>query len=117
MGKSNYYLNPIYEEQFPINKPIALLGFENIPDFMKNKEYIDCYDLKLNNFELNSDWKLNKKYKSIICTRCLYFCKDPINLFKKCKEYLQKDGEIFVDFGLGHHWSKFTDFKVGWKKK
>jgi hypothetical protein len=46
----------------------------------------------------------------------LYFCKDPINFFKKCKEYLQKDGEIFVDFGLGHHWSKFKDFKVGWIK-
>lgn len=116
MGKSNYYLNPIYEKLFPMNKPIALLGFENIPHFIKNKQYIDCYDLKLNNFEINSDWKINKKYKSIICTRCLYFCKDPIKFFKKCKEYLEKDGEIFVDFGLGHHLTKFKDFKVGWIK-
>ena len=46
----------------------------------------------------------------------MYFCKDPIKFFKKCKKYLEKDGEIFVDFGLGHHYYEFKDFKVGWKK-
>lgn len=116
MGKSNYYLNPIYEKILPKSKPMALLGFDNIPNFIKNKENIDLYDLKLNNFEINSDWELNRKYNSIICTRCLYFCKDPIKFFEKCKTYLHEDGQIFVDFGLGHHWSKFNNFKVGWTK-
>lgn len=116
MGKSNAYLNPIYKKKFPKKYPIALLGFQNIPTFIENKEDIDLYDLELKNWDINADWKLNRKYKSIICTRCLYFCKDPIIFFQKCKEYLLEDGEIFVDFGLGHHWTKFKNFKVGWVK-
>jgi hypothetical protein len=116
MGKSNAYLNPIYNKLFPKKNPTALLGFQSIPTFIENKEDIDLYDLELKNWDINSDWKLNRKYKSIICTRCLYFCKDPIIFLKKCKEYLLEDGEIFVDFGLGHHWTKFKNFKVGWVK-
>lgn len=115
MGKSNKYLNPIYKKLFPQKYPIALLGFETIPNLFENKN-IDLYDLNLNNWDINSNWKLNRKYKSIICTRCLYFCKDPIIFFQKCKEYLLEDGEIFVDFGIGHHWSKYKNFKVGWVK-
>lgn len=116
MGRSNKYLNPIYKKLFPKKNPICLLGFQNIPSFIDNKTDIDLYDLDLNSFNINSDWHLNRKYKSIICTRCLYFCKDPLLFFKKCKEYLLKDGEIFVDLGLGHHWNKFKNFKVGWIK-
>ena len=116
MGKSNPYLNPIYKKFFPNLNPIALLGFDTIPNFIKNKEDIDCYDLKLNNFDINSDWKLNKKYNSIICTRCLYFCKNPKIFFEKCKKYLNDNGKIFIDFGLGHHLTKFKNFKVGWLK-
>jgi hypothetical protein len=116
MGRSNKYLNPIYQKLFPKKSPIALLGFQSIPDIIIDKKNIDLYDLNLNNFDINSDWKLDKKYKSIICTRCLYFCKNPINFFRKCKEYLLEGGEIFVDYGLGHHWTKFKNFKVGWVK-
>ena len=116
MGKSNKYLNPIYKKLFPNKKPICLLGFQDIPNFFEDKSDIDLYDLKFNNFNINSEWKLEKKYKSIICTRCLYFCKEPKLFLKKCKEYLLEDGEIFIDFGLGHHWSKFKNFKVGWIK-
>ena len=116
MGKSNQYLMPIFKKLFPKKTPIALLGFTKIPDLIENKNNIDLYDLSLQNFDLNADWKLKRKYKSIICTRCLYFCKEPMIFFKKCKEYLEDDGEIFVDFFYGHGWTRFENFKVGWLK-
>jgi hypothetical protein len=116
MGKSDKYLIPIFKKLFPKKKPSALLGFSKIPDFMENKNDIDLYDLSLSNFDLNTDWKLKRKYKSIICTRCLYFCKDPIKFLLKCKEYLDNDGEIFIDFFYGHGWTRFKNFKVGWVK-
>lgn len=116
MGKSNKYLIPIFKNLFPKKKPIALLGFVKIPDFIENKNNIDLYDLSLQNFDLNSDWKLKRKYKSIICTRSLYFCKDPKMFFIKCKKYLDDDGEILVDFFYGHGWTRFKNFKVGWVK-
>ena len=116
MGKSNPILNPIYKDKFPKKYPMALLGARGIPNFIENKNDIDLYDLKLNNFNINSDWKLNRKYKSIVCTRCLYFCKNPLVFLKKCKEYLEEDGEIFIDSGLGHHITRFKNFKVGWVK-
>jgi len=81
MGKSNKYLNPIYKKLYPRKYPMCLLGFQNIPNFIENKNNIDLYDLNLNNFDINSDWKLKRKYKCIICTRCLYFCKEPLIFF------------------------------------
>ena len=116
MGKSDKFLMPIFKKIFPKKYPIALLGFTKIPDFIESNNDIDLYDISLKNFNFNSEWKLKRKYKSIICTRSLYFCKDPITFFKKCKEYLHEDGEIFVDFFYGHGWSRFKNFKVGWLK-
>jgi hypothetical protein len=81
--------------------------------FSNNADY---YDLQLGNWDINSDWTLKRKYNSIICTRVLYFCKDPVKFFAKCHQYLNSGGKLFVDFGLGHHWSRFKNFKVGWVK-
>ena len=50
MGRSNKYLNPIYQKLFPKKYPMCLLGFQNIPIFIENKKNIDLYDLNLNNF-------------------------------------------------------------------
>ncbi len=103
---------PLYNQFIPKKEPIAILGStENNFNFSN----IDLYDLRLNNWNINSDWKLNKKYNSIISTRCPYFAKDPKIFIEKCHEHLNDNGEIFVDWGLGDHW-RFKNYKIGWVK-
>lgn len=118
MGKSDKFLMSIYDKLIPNKYPMALLCFQNIPVFLKKRKQsnIDLYDIKLNNFDLNSDWKLKRKYRTIVCTRALFFCKDPELFLKKCKEYLEDDGELLIDYFYGHGWTRFTMFKVGWVK-
>jgi len=75
----------------------------------------DLYDLSLGNWEINSEWKLPRKYDTIICTRCAYFAKDPDDFIKQCYDNLNENGLLYVDWGLGDHW-RFAEFKVGWVK-
>ena len=89
---------------------VALLGFPNNNYFPG-----DCYDQKLGNWEINSDWKLNKKYDTIICLRTAYFAKNPKEFIKKCYDHLNEDGVLYVDWGLGDHW-RFDEYKIGWVK-
>ena len=110
MGKTNTVLEPIYRMNFPKNEPRALLGFAD--NRIGNG---DLYDLQLGNWNINSEWKLSKKYNSIICTRCPYFAKDPKDFIKRCYDNLEVGGEIFLDWGLGDHW-RFENYKVGWVK-
>lgn len=115
MGKSNAYLFPIYRKSLKeINSPTALLGFTDIPSFIENGK-CDLYDLQLGNWNINNDWELNKKYKSIVCTRCLHFCKNPKIFFEKCYNYLEEDGMLFVDFSIGDAY-RFKNYKIGWVK-
>lgn len=112
MGRSNSTLKPIYNRLIPRRGPTALLGAtENYLDLNS----VDLYDLRLNQWDINSDWKLNKKYNSIISTRCPYFAKNPEEFVRKCYENLNHDGQIFLDWGLGDHW-RFENYKVGWVK-
>ena len=112
MGKSNPILMPIYNDNIPKKAPHALLGFRN-NDF--NLEDVDLYDLSLENWDINADWKLDKKYGSIISTRCPYFAKNPKKFIQKCYENLVDGGEIFLDWGLGDHW-RFKNYKIGWTR-
>lgn len=109
MGKSDPYLKDFYSNIRP-KGDTALLGFTNNDQF-----HGDLYDLQIGNWNINSDWKLNKKYDTIICTRCAYFCKDLKTFFKKCYEHLNETGRLYVDFGLGDHW-RFKNYKIGWLK-
>ena len=110
MGKSNQFLEPFYKNIIEPKGDIALLGFQN------NKWFSgDLYDLQLNNWQINSDWNLSKKYDTIISLRCPYFAKEPIKFIDKCLEHLNSGGTIYADWGLGDHW-RFDNYKVGWVK-
>lgn len=110
MGKSDRILTPIYKKMIFPHGETALLGFQN------NKLFSgDLYDLALNNWNINSDWQLDKKYDTIISLRCPYFSKDPQDFIKRCSEHLKDDGLLYLDWGLGDHW-RFKDYKIGWVK-
>ena len=112
MGRSDPYVFNFYKINIQPKGSTALLGFSN-----NNLFNGDLYDLSLSNWDINSDWNLKKKYNTIICTRCAYFCKNPEIFIKKCYEHLEEEGVLFVDWGLGAHWGEFRDsFKVGWLK-
>jgi len=110
MGMSD----PILYENLYINVEAhgdtALLGFSN-----HNRFDGDLYDRSLDNWEINSQWKLKKKYDTIICLRTAYFAKDPIDFLNRCYDSLKDDGVLYVDWGYGDHW-RFSDYKIGWVK-
>ena len=110
MGKSNRLLVPWYQYNIKPKGDVALLGFTD------NKMFPgDLYDKSLENWQINSDWSLPKKYDTIICLRCAYFAKDPVDFIKKCHENLNDGGRLYVDWAYGDHW-RFKKYKVGWVK-
>ena len=110
MGRSDPYVLNFYNKTIKAKGPTALLGFSN------NNFYDgDLYDLKLNNWNINSEWTLDKKYNTIICTRCAYFAEDPWDFIERCYEHLNINGTLYVDWGLGDHW-RFENYKIGWVK-
>jgi hypothetical protein len=119
MGKSDPYIFSFYSKQLPkINySSIALLGQSKHNDFTNTIQspIKDLYDLQLNNWDINSDWSLERKYNLIVCTRCAYFAKDSFAYIKKCLSYLEPGGFLFTDWGYGDHW-RFNNFKIGWVK-
>jgi len=111
MGQSDaaLYAN-LYYPNIILEGDVALLGFENNQYFNG-----DCYDLKLGNWNINSEWELDKKYDTIVSLRCPYFAKDPEDFIKRCYRHLNESGKLYVDWGLGDHW-RFDKFKIGWVK-
>jgi hypothetical protein len=110
MGGSNHIVFPFYTEHIRCKDPVALLGFADNSVFQG-----DLYDRKLENWDINAAWKLNRKYKTIICTRCAYFAKDPKDFMTRCFDNMEDNGNLYVDWGIGDHW-RFESFKVGWVK-
>ena len=110
MGKTNSILFPWYKRLIKPKGDVALLGFDDNELFDG-----DLYDLSLGNWEINSKWNLNKKYDTIICTRCAYFSKDPEDFILRCYDSLNPNGKLYVDWGLGDHW-RFVNYKIGWTK-
>jgi len=110
VGQSNSYLKPHYINLIKPKGSIALLGFTNNEWFDG-----DLYDLQLNNWNINSDWKLDKKYDTIISLRCPYFAKKPEDFIRRCYDSLNKNGILYADWGLGDHW-RFEKYKIGWIK-
>ena len=110
MGRSNALLFPFYKKFIKPQGEVALLGFTDNGLFEG-----DLYDLQLNNWNINDNWELEKKYDTIISLRCPYFSKDPENFIKKCYNSLNKYGRLYVDWGMGDHW-RFENYKVGWVK-
>ena len=110
MGTSNAILYPFYTSVIKPVAPVALLGFQDETLFPGK-----CYDLALGNWDINSDWELDRKYNTIISLRCPYFAKDPLKFIEQVRDHLEPNGTAYLDWGLGDHW-RFDDFKVGWKK-
>ena len=71
MGNTDCKLIPFYKKHIVANGDVALLGSINNSMFDG-----DCYDISLGNWDINKKWNLKRKYDTIICTRCSYFCKD-----------------------------------------
>jgi SAM-dependent methyltransferase len=110
VGRTDTLIMPFYHKHIKPQGDVALLGFRNNDRFDG-----DLYDIHLNNWDINSDWKLPKKYDTIISLRCPYFAKDPYKFIEKCYENLSPAGILYADWGLGDHW-RYEDFKVGWIK-
>jgi SAM-dependent methyltransferase len=109
MGKSDKFVKPFYSKNIDVTQPAALLGSTNNDIFDG-----DLYDLQLDNWNINSDWHLPKRYSTVVCTRCAYFSKDPEKFISRCYDSLVDGGTLYVDWGLGDHW-RFPKFRVGWK--
>lgn len=121
MGRSDplifrEYLEVLSKIQKSIDS-VAFLGFSGEDIFTQciNVPNRDFYDLSLGNWQINSDWKLDKKYDLIVSTRCPYFAKNPQEFVEKCKASLKPGGYALIDWGLGDHW-RFDKFKVGWRR-
>ena len=121
MGRSDplifkEYLQVLSNVQSNITS-VAFLGFSGESHFTRciNVPNRDFYDLSLGNWQINSDWNLDRKYDLIISTRCPYFSKNPEVFVEKCKESLNPGGYALIDWGLGDHW-RFDNFKVGWNR-
>ena len=110
MGRSNIFLFPFYKQHIKPEGEVALLGFTENGLFEG-----DLYDLSLNNWNINSDWKLEKKYDTIISLRCPYFANNPEDFIKRCYQNLNEGGKLYADWGLGDHW-RFENYKLGWVK-
>ena len=114
MGRSDPFLNDFYRTRIFLKGDTALLGFLQQGKFDLQG---DLYDYQLNNWEINSEWKLKKKYNTIVSLRCPYFAKDPKKFIERCFDNLEEDGLLFLDWGYGHHLTgKGFEFKVGWVK-
>ena len=111
MGRSDTHLGAFYRPHIKLNGDVALLG-----DADSIRAPVgDLYDLQLGNWNINSDWSLEKKYDTIVCTRCPYFAKDPEDFIRRCHDHLNPGGRLIVDWGLGDHW-RFDNYKIGWVK-
>lgn len=121
MGKSDPYVFEAYShhlDAFSVGYPnIAFLGFQGENEFSKRipggKDARDFYDRALGNWDINDEWKLDRTYDAIVCTRCAYFSRDPKDFLGRCRDHLKPNGLLFVDWGLGDHW-RFDRYKVGW---
>jgi len=118
MGRSNAILKQTYIKLLNFStKKAAVLGSPG-PYFVTNilpTTTFDYFDLSLGNWEINSDWQLEKKYDLIISTRCPYFAKNPHKFIDKCYSSLSEKGAVLLDWGYGDHW-RFPNYKIGWVK-
>ena len=119
MGRSDTVLFPTYSRLLGNQHydQVAFLGFSKPNVFTNSISANECdfFDLGLNNWNINSQWDLKKKYDLIVSTRCPYFAKDPRDFLIRCHDSLRDGGVLLADWGLGDHW-RFDNFKVGWVK-
>ena len=118
MGKSDPYVFDLYRrtlDGFRADK-IACLGFSSDDDFTRGLGgKRDLFDRSLSNWDINSEWSLGDKYELIVCTRCAFFSKNPVDFLERCERHLFEEGKLLIDWGLGDHW-RFSNYKIGWTR-
>jgi SAM-dependent methyltransferase len=117
MGKSDPYLLRFYKS-FLHDDGYNNVGFfgQTGENFLSSKSR-SFYDLNLKNWNINNFPYITseEKFDLIVCTRCAYFSKEPVEMLKNFRNLLVPNGKILIDWGLGDHW-RFEKFKVGWLK-
>jgi len=120
MGKTDKYINPTYKKiakkYVDDGSVIGMFGFTKKDKFSKLWRKMDFYDLRLSNWDINSDWKDGKTYKSIICLRTSGFAKNVLNLLDSFYDRLKTGGVLLVDWSLGseHYPRDIEGVTWGW---
>lgn len=120
MGKSDPYLQAFFGSMVPegVFENVGFFGqsSENFISAKIDSKKRSFFDLSLKNWDINRfPYEVNEKFDLIVCTRCAYFCKEPLKMMDSFKNMLSSNGKILIDWGLGDHW-RFENFKVGWLK-
>jgi hypothetical protein len=122
MGKSDPYLINFYMSFLEANKQYESVGFfgqekENFLSTRIQSKERKFYDFALGNWNINAHpYNIKSKFDLIVCTRCAYFSKKPVDMINSFISMLKPGGSILIDWGLGDHW-RFKNFKVGWVKE
>jgi SAM-dependent methyltransferase len=121
MGKSDPHVFNFYFRNIDLNKKYKSVGFfgqsrDNSFTNLISAEKKTFFDLSIGNWNINEFPYHNQSFDLIICTRCAYFCKSPLDMIRNFYECLEEKGTLFLDWGLGDHW-RFDEYRVGWKNK
>ncbi len=123
MGKSDpyifqHYIKAITSYHSHLDfESVCLLGQPADNGFTQyiNAKQKDFFDVSVGNWNINHfPYRSKKQYDLVICTRCPYFCIDPLAFLRECNSLLRPGGKLFVDWGLGDH-LRFEKFRVGFR--
>ena len=105
MGKTDKYIIPIYKDiaskYTQQGSVVGMFGFINTDKISTLWRKMDFYDLRLSNWDINSDWQQGKTYKTIVCLRTSGFSKNPRDMLKKFHAALKTGGILLIDWSLG----------------
>jgi len=118
MGRSNPHIFKWYGEQLASHwESIAFLGWPGPDAFTESltARQKDYYDLSRGNWQIEApSWDIAPdQYELVMCTRCPYFARDPLQLVRRLVEIARPGGTVFLDWGLGDHW-RIQPYRVGW---
>jgi len=119
MGKSDPHVFNFYFRNIDLSKKYKSVGFfgqacDNSLTSLIKADKKTFFDLSIGNWNVNKFPYQSEKFDLIVCTRCAYFCKTPVDMMQNFYDCLEAGGNLFVDWGLGDHW-RFDEYRVGWK--
>ena len=119
MGKSDPHVFNFYFRNIDLSKKYKSVGFfgqacDNSFTSLIKADKKTFFDLSIGNWNVNEFPYQGEKFDLIVCTRCAYFCKTPVDMMQNFYNCLEDGGNLFIDWGLGDHW-RFDKYRVGWK--